>query len=170
MRVAAGGVKLTARTQRLRLRSPLRTAFGELAERELIEVGLTGADGVTGHGEAAPLEPYDGVSVARVRDALERYEQVLDGGRGAKRRRRAGGGALLDACREADDLPQALAAIDLALWDRAGKRAGRPVAELLSGDPASDGAGQRDARRHRPRGRRRAGATRRWRRLSSASR
>ena len=31
-------------------------------------------------------------------------------------------------------LPQALAAIDLALWDRAGRRAGRPVAALLGGD------------------------------------
>jgi L-alanine-DL-glutamate epimerase-like enolase superfamily enzyme len=30
------------------------------------------------------------------------------------------------------DVPQALAAVDLALWDRAGRRAGRPVAALLS--------------------------------------
>ena len=30
------------------------------------------------------------------------------------------------------DLPQALAAVDLALWDRAGRREGRPVAQLLA--------------------------------------
>ena len=39
---------------------------------------------------------------------------------------------LLDACRAVDDLPQALAAVDLALWDRAGRRAGVPVAALLA--------------------------------------
>ena len=44
--------------------------------------------------------------------------------------------ALLEACRGRADLPQALAAIDLALWDRAGRRAGRPVAALLGGDAA----------------------------------
>jgi L-alanine-DL-glutamate epimerase-like enolase superfamily enzyme len=32
-------------------------------------------------------------------------------------------------------LPQALAAVDLAVWDRAGKSEGKPVAELLAGDP-----------------------------------
>jgi len=35
------------------------------------------------------------------------------------------------ACAEADPLPQALAAVDLALWDLEGRRAGKPVAELL---------------------------------------
>ena len=36
------------------------------------------------------------------------------------------------ACRRVSPLPQALAAIDLALWDIAGKRDGKPVAALLS--------------------------------------
>ena len=35
------------------------------------------------------------------------------------------GPQLLDACREVADLPQALAAVDLALWDAAGQRAGQ---------------------------------------------
>jgi L-alanine-DL-glutamate epimerase-like enolase superfamily enzyme len=35
------------------------------------------------------------------------------------------------ACAEADPLPQALAAVDLALWDLAGRRAGKSVSELL---------------------------------------
>ncbi len=34
-------------------------------------------DGVSGYGEAAPLQPYDGVSIARVRAALEAYRPVL---------------------------------------------------------------------------------------------
>ena len=57
------------------------------------------------------------------------------------------GAQIIDACRRVDDLPAALAAIDLALWDRAGRRAGKPVAALLDGQPARRGAGQRDARR-----------------------
>ncbi|MEA2244383.1 MAG: L-Ala-D/L-Glu epimerase, partial [Solirubrobacteraceae bacterium] len=72
---------------------------------------------------------YDGVSTARARAALESYRAVLEDGDERT------GGELLDACRAADDLPQALAAVDLALWDRAGRRAGRPVAALLSDDP-----------------------------------
>ena len=45
---------------------------------------------------------------------------------------------LVDACRRVCDEPVALAAIDLALWDRAGRRAGRPVAALLTDAPAAD--------------------------------
>ncbi|MBA2638351.1 MAG: hypothetical protein H0U79_09080, partial [Solirubrobacterales bacterium] len=114
----------------LRFRAPMTTSFGTLRERTLLELELEGADGVVGRGEAAPLEPYDGVSLDAAREALEAYRVVvgdLDD---------APGGAVLDACRAAADLPQALAAVDLALWDRAGRRAGRPVAALLTGIPA----------------------------------
>jgi L-alanine-DL-glutamate epimerase-like enolase superfamily enzyme len=38
----------------------------------------------------------------------------------------------MDACREVADLPQALAAVDLALWDAAAQRAGKPVSALLT--------------------------------------
>jgi L-alanine-DL-glutamate epimerase-like enolase superfamily enzyme len=48
------------------------------------------------------------------------------------------GAQLLDACREVDDLPAALAAIDLALWDRAGRVRGLPLAQLFTDDPAPD--------------------------------
>jgi L-alanine-DL-glutamate epimerase-like enolase superfamily enzyme len=120
-------VTITQRT--LRFAAPLVTSYGALAERELLELSIEGADGVCGRGEAAPLEPYDGVGTARARAALESYRSVLEDGDERQ------GGELLDACRAADDLPQALAAVDLALWDRAGRRAGRPVAKLLSDDP-----------------------------------
>jgi L-Ala-D/L-Glu epimerase / N-acetyl-D-glutamate racemase len=43
----------------------------------------------------------------------------------------------VDACRAADALPQALAAVDLALWDRAGRTAGKPLCELLTDAPAA---------------------------------
>jgi L-alanine-DL-glutamate epimerase-like enolase superfamily enzyme len=114
----------------LRLRRPLETAYGVVAERELLTVTLTDGDGVTGRGEAAPLEPYDGVSGVRVRTALEAYRPVL------MQSAEINGAQLIEACRRVDDLPAALAAIDLALWDRAGLRAGKPVARLLTDDPA----------------------------------
>jgi hypothetical protein len=92
--------------------------------------GIDPGGGGLGEGEAAPLEPYDGVPVDAVRDALQAYEPILRDGDDVP------GGALLDACREAADLPQALAAVDLALWDRAGNREGRPVSALITDEPA----------------------------------
>src|SRR5918911_1262292 len=67
-------------TLRIPFERPLRLAWGELEERELIVLRLAGSDGVIGWGEAAPLEPYDGVSLRRVRDALETYEPILRAG------------------------------------------------------------------------------------------
>jgi len=107
-------------------------AWGELAERELLVLRLAGRDGVIGWGEAAPLEPYDGVSLETVRDALEAYMPILRDGDGAS------GAELLDACRDLVELPQALAAVDLALWDRAGNREGKPVSALLTDRAAAE--------------------------------
>jgi L-alanine-DL-glutamate epimerase-like enolase superfamily enzyme len=99
-------------------------------ERTILSVSLTDADGLSGYGEAAPLQAYDGVSVERVEQAFEAYAPVLASSEGKN------GAQLIDACRAADDLPAAFAAIDMALWDRAGRRVGRPVAALLTDRPA----------------------------------
>jgi L-alanine-DL-glutamate epimerase-like enolase superfamily enzyme len=126
-------VRLDLRRRTLRLASPLETSYGPVRDRELVVVSISDEQGLCGYGEAAPLEPYDGVSTARVEQALERYRAVLE------HRRRSSTGSLaglLDACRRADDLPAALAAVDMALWDRAGRREGKPVAALLSDRPA----------------------------------
>jgi L-alanine-DL-glutamate epimerase-like enolase superfamily enzyme len=64
---------------------------------------------VSGYGEAAPLEPYDGVSVAHVLEALHGWAPGDPDPR----------------------LPQAAAALDLARWDLRGRRAGAPVWRLL---------------------------------------
>ncbi|HET6505975.1 MAG TPA: mandelate racemase/muconate lactonizing enzyme family protein [Baekduia sp.] len=114
-----------------RFRTPLRTSYGEVRERSAYELTITTADGISGRGEAAPLEAYDGVPFEVVGAALARYAEVLSDDRGRT------GPQLLDACREVADLPQALAAVDLALWDAAARRAGRPVAALLT-DTALD--------------------------------
>jgi L-alanine-DL-glutamate epimerase-like enolase superfamily enzyme len=123
-------LKLDVERRSLRFAQPLRASYGELRERELLLVTLTDEDGLVGYGEAAPLEPYDGVSIARAETALASYAPFVAAWNGSN------GAQLLDTCRAADELPQALAAIDLALWDRAGKLAGKPVAGLLTDDPA----------------------------------
>ncbi|MGC9220491.1 MAG: mandelate racemase/muconate lactonizing enzyme family protein [Solirubrobacteraceae bacterium] len=108
---------------------PLRPAThgAEPALRPLVVVELTASDGACGHGEAAPLVSYDGVSVQRTLAALARYADVLATADGLTQEDQ------LAACAQADPLPQALAAIDLALWDLAGKRAAKPVWQLLGG-------------------------------------
>ena len=109
-----------------RFQEPLATAYGTLASREVLLLRLRGSDGVEGVGEAAPLEPYDRVSLAAAREALETVVPRLEDSDGAEHEE------LVAVC----PLPQARAAVDLALWDLAGRRAGRPVAALLADEPA----------------------------------
>ena len=92
----------------LRLRTPVRAAWGTLERRELLRVRLRDTGNDFGVGEAAPLEDYDGVSLAAVRAELERGEPSL---------------------------PHAVAAVNMAEWDLRGRRDGRPVAALLAEDP-----------------------------------
>jgi o-succinylbenzoate synthase len=52
------------------LREPFVTAGGVVSARELVVLRLEGDDGVVGFGEGAPLEPYDGVALDGVIEAL----------------------------------------------------------------------------------------------------
>lgn len=122
-------MRLEIAPRRLRLRTPLATAHGTVAARELLDVLVIGADGVAGAGEAAPLPAYDGVTLDDVRAALEDCRPIIADAEGLPR------ATVLDACRDAAVLPQAVAAIDLALWDRAGRIAGEPVWRLLGVEP-----------------------------------
>lgn len=119
-------MRLQVRTRELRLREPLPTAWGRLERRPLLLLRLKADDGLIGLGEAAPLEPYDGVPIAAVAEQLEACRPVLAEADGAEQVQ------VLAACREQGGGPHALAAIDLALWDLAGRRAGRPVSNLLA--------------------------------------
>lgn len=121
-------MKLSFERVAYRLLRPHATAHGTVRTRETLVTTLTDDDGMTGFGEAAPLPSYDGVSIRRAARALERYAQVLAQDETALHQ----GPKVLERCRSVDDLPQALAAIDLALWDLAGKREGKPVCALLS--------------------------------------
>ncbi|MFL5820635.1 MAG: mandelate racemase/muconate lactonizing enzyme family protein [Solirubrobacteraceae bacterium] len=123
-------MRLEVQPRELRFRDPVGTAFGVIERRRLLVVRLCAEDGTIGCGEAAPLEPYDGVALRAVRAEIESCRDVLADGDAAPREE------LLEACRARCSLPQALAAIDLALWDMAGRRAHRPVARLLAADAA----------------------------------
>lgn len=119
-------MRLRTKILHLPLRRPFVAAWGELRERELLQVTLEADDGAVGHGEAAPLEPYDGVPLAAVRAALDVYANVLAAAPPDAEREE-----LIRACLMERDLPQALAAIDVALWDIEARRASVNVAALL---------------------------------------
>jgi L-Ala-D/L-Glu epimerase len=110
------------------LGDPFVTAGGVVRSRELAVIRLEDDDGNVGFGEAAPLEPYDGVTVDDVWQALR------DGPppRGAP--------------------PQARAAWELAELDLQSRRRGRPLGELgaeaipvnktLAGGPPDEAAAE----------------------------
>ncbi|HEX7292813.1 MAG TPA: mandelate racemase/muconate lactonizing enzyme family protein [Conexibacter sp.] len=123
-------MRLEIAPRRLRLRTPLHAAHATVTERELLDVLILGADGVAGAGEAAPLPSYDGVGLDDVRAALEDCRPIVHDAEGLPR------ALVLAECRKAAVLPQAVAAIDLALWDLEGRRADVPVWRLLGADPA----------------------------------
>lgn len=107
------------------MRAPFVGSRGSVLMRELLLLHLQDSDGNVGFGEAAPLHHYDGVTIADVHAALEDCRALLTDGEERPR------SELLTSCAAAAVLPQALAAIDLALWDLAGCRAGQPVWRLL---------------------------------------
>jgi L-alanine-DL-glutamate epimerase-like enolase superfamily enzyme len=117
-------VNVSVAERRFAFRAPLRTAYGELHERAVLELQVEEGE-VVGVGEAAPLEPYDGVSLDAVRAALERCRPLLEDAAHGDREE------LVDGCWLEAGLPQAVAAVDLALWDLEGKQTARPVAGLL---------------------------------------
>jgi L-alanine-DL-glutamate epimerase-like enolase superfamily enzyme len=119
--------ELTVDRMHMRPLLPLQATWGVMEERELLRVRLDFGDGDFGLGEAAPLELYDGVPLSSVVAALDAYASVLS--RASPRSTHA---ELLAACAAERALPQALAAVDLALWDRAGRRTGFPVAQLIA--------------------------------------
>jgi L-alanine-DL-glutamate epimerase-like enolase superfamily enzyme len=93
-------LRLAAELVRVPLRAPILAAHGELTERELVLVTLIAPDGLRGHGEAAPLHSYDGVSTEQVLAELRSGQPVC---------------------------APARAALDLARHDLQARRAGVPL-------------------------------------------
>jgi L-Ala-D/L-Glu epimerase len=127
-------VKRSLLRLRIPLREPFVTANGVLAERELVVIRLEDDEGTPGWGEAAPLEPYDGVAVDAVWEAL------------------AAGPPARDAP------PHARTAWELSELDLQARRRGRPLGEpgadaipvnrtLPAGPPAEVAAAAKEALR-----------------------
>ncbi|MFD5083819.1 dipeptide epimerase [Kitasatospora sp. NPDC058406] len=119
-------MRLDVRTVRLRLAEPLRISRSVTTERDAVQLAL-GHGGLTGHGEAVSSVylhlPTDRIrrELDGLRPALERYpdpEQALAELRLA---------AVPFVCLAAG----VLAAVEAALLDLVGKRAGEPVHRLL---------------------------------------
>jgi L-Ala-D/L-Glu epimerase / N-acetyl-D-glutamate racemase len=88
----------------LPLREPFATANGVVSARELLLLRIEDpSDGVVGFGEAAPFEPYDGVSIESVADALTNGSS--------------------------SGPPQARTAEEMARLDLEARREGRPIGE-----------------------------------------
>lgn len=125
-------MKLEIEVIEARLRAPFVSARTSVNARRLGLVRLQAADGTVGHGEAAPLEGYDAASLDDVLAALEDCRAPLSQSDGEDRK------ALLNECARRAVLPHATAAIDLALWDLAGRRKGLPVWQLLGAKAAPE--------------------------------
>ena len=124
-------MRVTTRLVRSRMRAQVVSSHGALEVRPLVLLILESADGAIGRGEAAPLRSYDGVDVDDVIAALEDCRAVLEQADASERE------PVLAECSRLAVLPQAVAAVDLALWDLEGRRAGEPVWRLLgASEPA----------------------------------
>jgi L-Ala-D/L-Glu epimerase len=113
------------------MRAPFVSASGSLSERELVLVRLEDSGGWVGLGESAPLPDYHGVNVEDVLEALAACRDTLAGA--------APGASPHEALAEwrAMAVLPAVAAVDMALWDLEGRRAGQPVWRLLGADEAA---------------------------------
>lgn len=125
-------MELGVRRVRVPLRDPFVAAHGTVSDRELIVLSLRAADGLEGYGEAAPLPSYDGVTVPQVLAALEGCRGLLEGYPDA-----VPVADVMARCSEATVVGPALAAIDMALWDLAGRRVREPVWRLLGASRAA---------------------------------
>ena len=120
--------QVIAHPLRARLPKPQRTSQGDYASIELVVVEVT-ADGLTGWGEGLARR-----GVAGYAHLIETVLAPQIVGRGAHDRRalwRAMRATLTG--RPGGQIVEAIAAVDIALWDLAGKAAGQPISRLLGG-------------------------------------
>jgi L-alanine-DL-glutamate epimerase-like enolase superfamily enzyme len=117
----------------LPFRDPYVTARGELRERELLLVRVRG-EGLEGLGETAALSLRGGADVPTLERELNEicWPQLADGGFEPERV-----WSSLARCRSRGASAPALAALDIALHDLAGKAAGIPVWRLLGASKAA---------------------------------
>jgi L-alanine-DL-glutamate epimerase-like enolase superfamily enzyme len=125
-------LRLSVERRVLRFREPLAAAHGVLTERPLLAIEVRDHTGLVGHGEAAPLESYDGVSLQATEVELRAASALFAAAEGVDP------GELRALVAASVEVPQARAALDTALWDLEARRKGEPLAALLSDRPAGD--------------------------------
>lgn len=115
----------------LGFRVPYVTGTGRLDRRLLLLVKIHTSEGELGLGETGPLMLRGGPSLEEIAACIRTsYAPELEGvspptGDPAE---------IVAKLRAVADVPQALAGVDLALWDLAGKLAGQPVWRMLGAD------------------------------------
>jgi o-succinylbenzoate synthase len=117
---------------RLRLRTPITTARGRLCVREGALLALVTDSGVTGYGEALPLEGFGAESPAAACEMLDRLARLLLG-----RDPRDLDNLLDEVEAIAPDAPAARAAVDAALFDLVARVGESRVAALIAAPDAA---------------------------------
>ena len=126
------------------IETPVKTSFGIMHDRPAVVVRIRDTDGAVGWGEVWCNFPGCGAEhrarlVKTVLAPLLTGREVVDPA--AEWRRLTEATRILALqCGEAGPFAQAIAGVDIALWDLASKHAGLPLWRMLSGDaPAESG-------------------------------
>ena len=117
--------RITPFATALPLRRPMKTGGEEMTKVENIFVRIDTDEGLTGWGEASSAPRMTGETVASIMEAIRFLTPALEG---REPRNSAGNLAEMDKHMYGNASAKAL---ELALYDIAGKAAGKPVAELL---------------------------------------
>lgn len=123
------------------IEEPVRTSFGTMTDRPSVLVGVTDNEGACGWGEIWCNYPVCGAE-HRARLAAEVVAPQLvgrsfDDPSAAQRFLVQATRVLALQTREFGPLDQVLAGVDIALWDLAARRQGRPLGEVLAGGPVA---------------------------------
>ena len=122
-------MKTTVEHIRLKPHYPFRISRETQAQRDVFVVELEW-EGITGYGEASP-SPYYGETAKTAVSVFGKVKKRLHGDPEELQERIAHG----DLRKTLDRHASVRAALDTALWDIIGKRAGKPVYEILGLDP-----------------------------------
>lgn len=132
--MSAGGARIgsvRAIPFALPFKEPYVTAKGRLEARRLILVEIQTNDGLSGYGETGPMSLRGGAGADEIAESIESGCARVIAGESPT----AGEiPRIVDRLLRAGVGPQALAGVDIALWDLAGKQAEVPVWKLLGGD------------------------------------
>lgn len=123
--------RLNCSLQRLNMRHTWTTTMASSDYRETVMVAYT-RDGITGHGEGAPIIRYKEFPAEAAKAIEAHVPQIIAGDPAAYRSQIAKVRALLGEHQRA-----ALAAVDIALFDWLGKKYDLPLYKFFGTDPAS---------------------------------